>query len=494
MKPLIFLFLSLLCALPLIGQTLENQNFEQIDTVSLSGMKGWRANGAGKVGPDQNILHSGQAAIRIRNAKGQNFSSFSQMLPLNPSISLRKYRVSGYLKRDSVERFTGIWLNVYSGEQSIFFDNMSSRTLNGSADWTELSTDFLADETATEVQIGGLLVGGGSAWFDDFSITEIPLPADNLPDTLRNYISEALDLMQGNALYRDSVDWAKVRERASLISAGATSYADCYPAIRYALGKLGDRHSFLMDASASQKWAELTPDALKKRPLTTGEILDGKFACVRMPAFSSGSDAANTFFADQLHHLLDSLDRLGPQGWILDLRGNGGGNCWPMLAGIGPLLGEGACGYFLVPGGKDSDAWYYRDGKSGIGKEVLAQVSRKPYKMKQKRTPVAVLTGPRTASSGEVVAVAFRKRPHTRSFGEPTAGLSTGNQNFTLRDGAQILLTTSIYADREREVYGAQVMPDELVSPATPTSGGPDPILEAAQKWLSQQRRVRKQP
>ena len=31
---------------------------------------------------------------------------------------------------------------------------------------------------------------------------------------------------------------------------------------------------------------------------------------------------------------------------MIDLRPNTGDNCWPMLAGIGPLLGEGVCGYF----------------------------------------------------------------------------------------------------------------------------------------------------
>lgn len=46
---------------------------------------------------------------------------------------------------------------------------------------------------------------------------------------------------------------------------------------------------------------------------------------------------------------------------------------------------------------------------------------------------VAVLTGSRTASSGEVVAIAFRGRPRTRSFGEPTVELSTANRTFLLR-------------------------------------------------------------
>lgn len=86
-----------------------------------------------------------------------------------------------------------------------------------------------------------------------------------------------------------------------------------------------------------------------------------------------------------------------------------------MLAGIGLLLGEGVCGFFLDPSQKaSSEGWFYRKGKSGEGKSTSTKITRKPYKFQQKFPPVAVLTGPNTASSGEVVTVAFRKRPNTK--------------------------------------------------------------------------------
>lgn len=462
MKHILFL-LAFAYAHIAISQTIVNQNFELSDTSSGSGFLAWKSRSSRQVGRDESTRHSGGASLRLNNVPGQNFSTFSQMLSLSPASALRKFRITGFIKRDSVERYTGIWINVFAGGNSLFFDNMYNRNLNGSADWAELHTEFFADETATEIQVGGLLVGKGTAWFDDFSIAEIPTGAGSLPDSLRSYISEAIDIVQQNALHRDSVaDWPKIRERAFLMVSDAVSYEGCYPAIQYVLGKLGDHHSFLMSATNSKAWAEPEPDAYKKMPLTTGEMLDGGIAYLKMPSVSSGSEAANTYFADQLHDLLEKLDRSRPKGWILDLRGNGGGNCWPMLAGIGPLLGDGVCGYFIEPGREAPEGWFYRKGKSGVGKNAITRVSRKPFKLNPKLPPVAVLTGPRTGSSGEVVTVAFRKRPNTRSFGEPTAGLSTGNQNFALRDGAQILLTTCIYADRSKEIYGSKIAPDEM--------------------------------
>ena len=36
------------------------------------------------------------------------------------------------------------------------------------------------------------------------------------------------------------------------------------------------------------------------------------------------------------------------KGWIVDLRGNFGGNMWPMLLSVEPLIGNGTLGYFVV--------------------------------------------------------------------------------------------------------------------------------------------------
>lgn len=305
------------------------------------------------------------------------------------------------------------------------------------------------------------------------------------PDSLKSYLIEAIQIVKNNALYRDSVNWPKTEEQIFTMAATARSYEDCYPAIRFLLRTLADRHSFFLSASVGE--AVANPDAYKTMPLTSGEILEGKIAYLRMPFVLGGNERAATHFADQLQLLLQQIDRSKPKAWILDLRSNRGGNCWPMLAGIGPLLGEGVCGYFVDPYQKGSSvAWSYRSGQALEGSSINTKVSSTPYQLRQSMPLVAVLTGPNTASSGEVVTVAFRKRPKTRSFGEPTAGLSTGNQDFRLRDGAMLVLTTSIYADREGVIYGQKIHPDEVIR-ADLKNGKVDLVIEAAKQWLGAQ-------
>lgn len=273
MKPFYYIFFLSMVSCPIFGQSILNADFEATDPNMGTGLQYWQSKMILKTARDENIRHAGQSSIQLQTPEGEQFVSFSQMIALPSSTSLRKYRISGFLKRDSVAQYAGIWVNVFAGDKSLFFNNMGDRALNGTADWIEISNDFFVDETATKLQIGGLIVGKGTAWFDDFSLSEVPLNQEPLPDTLHSYLTAAIDIIQKNALRRDSVAWPKVIDRAFLMASGANNYGACYPIISYVLNALGDHHSFLMPASMSKSWSAPEPNAVQDLPLTTGKIL-----------------------------------------------------------------------------------------------------------------------------------------------------------------------------------------------------------------------------
>lgn len=137
-----------------------------------------------------------------------------------------------------------------------------------------------------------------------------------------------------------------------------------------------------------------------------------------------------------------------------------------VVAGVGPVLGEGIAGIFV--GLEDElDRWFYRDGAAGIRTlgqiHIRARLPDRGYRLQRGAPPVAVLTGENTSGSGEGVTISFRGRPMTRSFGSATFGLSTGNAGFSLPDGSTIVLTIGIMADRTGILYGSAVEPDEFV-------------------------------
>jgi C-terminal processing protease CtpA/Prc len=93
--------------------------------------------------------------------------------------------------------------------------------------------------------------------------------------------------------------------------------------------------------------------------------------------------------------------------------------------------------------------------------------------------------GAATASSGEVLAAAFLGRPHTRTFGAPTRGLSAGNRTFPLSDGAALVLTVAATSDRSGVVHVGPLMPDEPVTELERDTA--DRAAAAAAAWLRTQ-------
>jgi carboxyl-terminal processing protease len=195
---------------------------------------------------------------------------------------------------------------------------------------------------------------------------------------------------------------------------------------------------------------------------------------VRVGSFSS-TGAASTEFASAIQSRISAADRDGLAGWIVDLRGNGGGNMWPMIAGLGPVLGEGVLGYFIDPTGFEV-VWHYLDGVSSSGGTPIERVPT-PYRLRREQPNVAVLPDNAVASSGEATVIAFRARPNTRLFGRPTCGVSTANSSFPMPNGAILNLTVAVMADRTKTRYGDSVVPDEVVS-------DPAETVNRAVSWL----------
>jgi C-terminal processing protease CtpA/Prc len=169
-------------------------------------------------------------------------------------------------------------------------------------------------------------------------------------------------------------------------------------------------------------------------------------------------------YQEAIQTFLKTADAGDACGWVIDLRQHSGGDMWPGMRGLAPLLGPGSHGAFITAQG--AKPW-------APGTALSKDVLKKPD------APVAVLLGPKTGSSGEMMAIAFAGRPATRSFGQPTAGFTTANGPVVLSDRAVLVLTTAHVADRLGRRYDGPMTPDE------PTT--PDATEAAAMAWLARQ-------
>jgi carboxyl-terminal processing protease len=296
------------------------------------------------------------------------------------------------------------------------------------------------------------------------------------PDTAALAVFDsAVSIMRAHALVRDTVSWDVVIPEYRTRLASAAKREDAYPVVAMLARRLGDRHSFfrppMIVTPPAQQGATTPPRP--ETPVETRWIADARVGYLKVPSHGgSNMDASRVYVAAARAAIAAMVDS-GACAWVVDLRGNGGGNMWPMLSGLRPLLGDDELGAFKAS--TATTRW-------GVNTYARGYDAGLPTPPDLTTAPVAVLTDARTLSSGEATYTAFRGRPNTRSFGSPTGGLSTANRGFPLPGGGTVVLTVSVYVDRLGNEYGAKMPVDEDV-PMAET----DAPLARALTWLSEQ-------
>lgn len=297
-----------------------------------------------------------------------------------------------------------------------------------------------------------------------------------------------LDLLQDKSLYRDRVDWPKVRADLAAASAPAEVRRLLDDVIKQSSGGHGrwisarqlQRAAPLAQATqAAMVAAPIQRDGATTGPtdrlgwITVGAYMDDRTQ-PQKAQYQSRKQAAVA-----LQTRIRNQDDGRRCGWVVDLRGNGGGNMWPMLLGVGPLLadtlGSDPVGMFISGGQRTH--WAYREGVAWLNGKAVIGSRDTGYTLRQPGAPVAVLFGARTGSSGEAMVLAFRGRNASRSFGQPSAGYATANVSPKLPDGTVLLLTESLMADRNGNGDGGKLVPDVVVAPG-------EDAAAAAKAWL----------
>ncbi len=285
----------------------------------------------------------------------------------------------------------------------------------------------------------------------------------------RAYLDRALDLLQQHSIESAHADWAALRAQAHSETAGADTFEDTHAAIRAVIAALGNPHTHLVTAQRL---------AAAPAPRVPSGRMIGSAACLLLPRTPASNRSAYVTAGLKVMRALIAHE---PTGWVVDLRGNGGGDMYPMLTVVSPLLGEGVAGAFIEPDGTTT-RWGVRARHVYVGGRRTFVFRRVPRAVHR---PVAVLVDGRTASSGEAVLVSFTGLEHAHSFGEPTAGFATANQMFPLPGGARLAITTALMADRTGRTYGNRpIEPQTVVSGTSDTH---DRALDASVEWLSGQ-------
>lgn len=310
----------------------------------------------------------------------------------------------------------------------------------------------------TVVVVGGLVVAGTgvAAWQLGPRVGLWVVP----PSPAR-YGQDAVRQMDAG-LYAHGPAWDAARRSGLDELRSVTSFAEADEVLRVAVAVAGGHHSTVLPPRSQEDEAS---DPL----VPTVAVHDGVATAV-VPEFT-GDAAAGRRYAEAL---ADGLAGSGACGVLVDVRGNGGGDMGPMLAGLAPVLPQGVLGSFVV-GEEVTDLRLDGGRFTGGGTPTRTDSGRTALGV-----PVAVLTDGGTGSSGEQVVLAFRGLETARSFGEPTAGYASVNRATTLFSGSTLVLTVGETRARTGELFADEPIPPDEAVPAADA-----PARAAA--WLAEQ-------
>jgi carboxyl-terminal processing protease len=374
----------------------------------------------------------------------------------------------------------GLRINVDRPQGLRGFNDIMEEVPLVAGDWRAVSLVGVVEEDATMIEVGASLRGLVEIEIDDFRLEELTDQSTPLGPAARAYLDRALTIVRTLHMDGPDRDWSAIEARAYRQAAGAATARDTYPAIRGVLSAMGDNHSFLEPPHPPQP-PPASNSMPADRPLPGYALLDGRYGYFSLPGLNMLGPADRTFgraYVQRLRTGVRSLDGMPLCGWIIDLRQNSGGNMWPMLNGLTPLLGTPPFGSFVGGSAGEKEHWVLDRGLvTSEGRDMRELgLDVRGFRLRQSAAPLAVLIGPSTASSGEAVAIAFAGRAATRSFGQRSAGYTSANLTTDLSDGAVLGIPASWEADRSGREYRSALTPDE------PVPEGEE--LKAARNWL----------
>lgn len=280
--------------------------------------------------------------------------------------------------------------------------------------------------------------------------------SDGDQKTPEGYVRYCVKQLDRKALYADSPEWKATKDSILAEAKTMTTMDQAHDAVIRAAAVAGGKHSTLLPpVEDTTSYVEIAPEV---------KLLEEDILHVILPAHS-GVKVTDSLYIHSVFGFLQ--EHIGARGVILDLRGNSGGNMYPMIAAVSPLLPNGVLIKFK---GRDRTTPIMLD-------YVMNQVGLSYENVKKwpDNTPIAILTDDWTGSSGEATLLCFRGLSNVRTFGVPTAGYASANFTVPLIDGYKLLITMSCDMARTGEIFC-----DDPIQPDVNT----EYPLEEATKWI----------
>lgn len=143
---------------------------------TLEGLRAWSFIGEDRAsftaGRDEKVRHGGKASAFLEAAsEPKAFGSIVQSVEADDYRG-KRVRFTAFVKASDVKGFAGLFMRVEGArpDATLAFDNMQSRPIKGSTEWTQHKIVLDVPASAKRLHFGLLLSGSGRVWIDDAAL------------------------------------------------------------------------------------------------------------------------------------------------------------------------------------------------------------------------------------------------------------------------------------------------------------------------------------
>jgi len=207
-------------------------------------------------------------------------------------------------------------------------------------------------------------------------------------------------------------------------------------------GPTGSTVSLTVSGGGRTRQVRLKRTSIKVRSVTWARVPGTRVADLRIASFNDGVTAS-------LRRALEALHKEPPDGVILDLRNNPGGELAEAIGVASQFLSGG--NVLLV--------------KDARGKETPVPVTKGGLATS---VPLVALVNSGTASAAEIVAGALQAARRARLVGQTTFATGTVLQSFPLSDGSALMLATEEWLTPDgKTIWHRGIKPDVVLALAS---------------------------
>ncbi|MCU0353550.1 MAG: S41 family peptidase [Cytophagales bacterium] len=307
-------------------------------------------------------------------------------------------------------------------------------------------------------------------------------------------IDTVFALVRQHSIYRKTADWDKLYRQFK-------SYTDTaknpFQGFRWLFGQLSDHHSSVRHRGKRYQNSSPTPVGredvcryLRKQERYNSVRIKrfGDYGYIAIPSVG-GDDSDIRQFVQAFRDSICRVFKPDVKGWIVDVRANGGGNLFPMMAVLEFLLPDGVFGTVRGADNELISQWSLQNGDAYQNGKPETTNGRSCLK-KDLSAPVVLLTSPVTVSSGEMVVMAFRGRKNTVVIGDTTGGLVTSNDWMDLSENTVLNISNGYVADRFGNLYKTALVPDIVLAEGYNFENlNQDAHIRQAIQWLDAHRK-----